>query len=82
MEFPPPTPEQSQSMWKPTTHSQRVAAAALLGVYGEGPSRDEDLVRRGLNNELSDNEIEDLEKLRPEGQIYRYGPGGRFSFIK
>lgn len=66
-------------LWSfPVTRSQRVASAALLGVYGREAEADEDLIQRGLRDELSDTEIMELESRRPDGVAYRFGPDGRF----
>lgn len=60
------------------TRSQRVACAALMGVYGMEAEQDLELIRRGLSDELTQDEINTLEQKRPEGYEYRFGPSGRF----
>ena len=69
------------TMWRPARRSERVGAAALLGVYGEEIQNNEAFITRALSGDLSDKEIADVEELRPLGLEYRFGQNGKFGYI-
>ena len=71
---------ENKDMWSfSATSSQRAGAALIMGVYGEDKACDENLIRKALGNELTHEEIGELELLRPIGEAQRFGPGGRFA---
>ena len=62
------------------SHSQRVGAAALLGVYGKDVQADESFIKRALADELTAQQIAEVEAKRPQGELERFGQSGKFGW--
>lgn len=68
------------SMWNfEVTHSQRAAAALLMGVYGREAQADEVLIQLALADRLTDEQVAQMDReLRPIGMRERFGLGGNY----
>ena len=68
-------------MWTHTkTQSQIVGAGLVMGVYGKELQRDAELIHRALHDQLSTDEIENLQGLRALGESERFGKNGTFGW--
>ena len=64
------------------TMSQRAGTAAVMGVYGRAVQADEALITRAFSEAgLTDDEIAELETLRPVGEKERFGKDGVYGWV-